>query len=435
MTGGTAKPVTGDTATATAEMPTVVHAMGNGMTVLVQPMPWLRTAAFTIAVRGGVIDEPGDRDPGGSREGLASLVAEMVQRGAGARNSRDLVADQDLLGLDRNVAVGTSIVSASVAMPAESFDDALPIYADIFRRPHLPADQLDDARMMGLQELRAVADEPSHRVNRRLRQMQYGEVLGRGVVGTEPGLTSITADDVRDFYTTHYHAGGAVIGVAGAVDPSRVVGLIEQSFGDWKTGPAVEYPDIGGTPGTEFIEHDSAQTHIGFSWPSIPYGHADYFRMRAGVGVLSDGMSSRLFDRVREQRGLCYSVGCGCHSLPHAGGTFGYAGTTPPRARETLDVTIREIESLADDLTDDELSRWKVRMESGLIMEQESAGSRASSLVSDQLQIGRVQTTDELSRTIESLTVDGVRDYWRQHPPRNYRVVALGPEPLTINGT
>ena len=158
-----------------------------------------------------------------------------------------------------------------------------------------------------------------------------------------------------------------------------------------------------------------------------PYSHPDYFKLRAGMGILSDGMSSRLFDRVREQRGLCYTVTASCHSLKNGGGVFGYAGTTPERAQETLDVTLHEIENLLEDMSSSELDRWKVRIESGLIMEQESSASRASSMASDFYQLGRPMTTIELESLIESLRLEDIRDYWSANPPKDYRVVTLGP--------
>ncbi|MCO8124139.1 insulinase family protein [Stieleria sp. TO1_6] len=402
------------------------HTMSNGMTVLVQPMPWLRTAAFTLSLRGGIEYESSPA------AGLASMVCEMVQRGAGHYSSRDLVAVQDNLGMDRNSGVSTATVSFGSAMPTESFSEALKLYSDIVRRPHLPADQFDDARMMMIQELRAIEDEPTQRVMRRVRELQYGSRLGRGNQGTCESLSALTSQDVQDFYQANYHAGGSILTVAGCVDPAAVVEQIEAVFGDWKSNPVPAAPTPDGHPAYEHLEADSSQTHIAFAFPSIQYGHPDYFRMRAGVGILSDGMSSRLFDRVREKRGLCYTVSASCHSLVNAGGIFGYAGTTPARAQETLDVTLGEIKNLPVDLEQSELDRWKVRIESGLIMEQESSASRASSLASDFLQIGRALTTEELSEIIQSLTLDDVKDYWETHPPADYRIVTLGPEKLSV---
>ena len=398
--------------------------MPNGMTVLVEPMPWLRTAALSLSIRGGVDLEPDNR------EGLAGLVCEMVQRGAGGHSSRDLVAVQDNLGIDRSSGVNLAAVSFGAAMPAASLADAISLYADIIRHPHLPQDQLEDARMMSVQELRAMEDEPTHRVMQQLRLMHYGRRLGRTNYGTMDGLEAISHADVREFFETRYHAGGAIMAVAGNVNPATVIEWVENAFGDWKTGAEAVLSEPKGNAGYNHIESPSNQTHIGFAFNSIPYGHPDYFRMRAGIGILSDGMSSRLFDRVREQRGLCYTVTASCHSMKHCAGVFGYAGTTPDRAQETLDVTLAEIEHLCDQLDPAELERWQIRIQSLLIMEQESSASRASSLASDYYQVGRPVTTSELEAAIESLTLDQVRDYWLANPAGAYRIVTLGPQPL-----
>jgi predicted Zn-dependent peptidase len=264
----------------------------------------------------------------------------------------------------------------------------------------------------------------------RLRTIHYGDRLGRTNYGTMAGIESISHADVREFFQSHYHAGGAILAVAGKVDPSAVFDWAEAALGDWRSGQVSPPSEPRGHACYEHIESPSNQTHIGFAFESIPYGHPDYFKMRAGVGILSDGMSSRLFDRVREQRGLCYTVTASCHSMKHCAGVFGYAGTTPERAQETLDVTLGEIEHLCDDLDPGELERWQIRIQSLLIMEQESSASRASSLASDYYQVGRPVPTSELEAAIESLTLDQVRDYWLTHPASAYRIVTLGPAPL-----
>ena len=396
------------------------------MTVLVEPMPWLRTAAFSLSLHAGLQAEPE------ASGGLGSLVCEMVQRGAGRYSSRDLVAVQDNLGIDRNSSVSTSMVSFSASMPADSLADAIRIYADTVRRPHLPGDQLDDAKQMAIQELHAIEDEPTQRVMLRLRELQYGPRLGRTPYGTIDSVEAITMDQLRGFYEANYHAGGSILAVAGRVDPEQIRILAEELFGDFKTGTPIVQGKPSGEAVYEHIQSPSSQTHIAFSFDSLPYGHEHYFQRRAAVGILSDGMSSRLFDRVREKRGLCYTITANCHSLQQGGAVFVYAGTTPERAQETLDVAIREIENLADDLDPSELDRWKVRVESSLIMEQESSASKASSMASDQLQLGRVMSTSEIEDIIASITVQGICDEWHRNPPGNYRIVTLGENPLRV---
>ncbi len=422
--------------TATETDQTTTRRLANGLTLVMQPMPWLRTAAYTLWLPGGVSAElsvdQGDEDPGEHRRGLASLVAEMVQRGAGPYSSRQLVAAEDNLGIEGGISCSTSRVGFSAAMPAETLIPAFELLGHLVRRPHLPGDQLDDAKGMLMQEVLANEDEPTQRVMQRLRQRQYGLALGRPSLVTAESLQSLTIDDVREFYQTHYHAGDGILAVAGNIDVDSVGEAIEQQLGDFRVADAAGLPDSAPIDGAEHLPIDSHQCHIGFAFDSIPYGHPDYFIMRAGLGILSDGMSSRLFDRVREQRGLCYTVSAGSHSLPCAGSVLGYAGTTPPRAQETLDVTFAEIRGLIDDLQVQELERWKIRCQSNLIMQQESARSRTGSIATDQYLLGRVVPTAEIESIIESVTIDQVREYWTEHRPESLRLVVAGPEPLTL---
>jgi len=410
----------------TAEENVRLVRLDNGLTILAQPMPWLRTAAFALACRGGVQTEPE------GRQGLAGLVCEMAQRGAGPYSSRDVVSLQDNLGLDHSAGVSTSLASFGAAMPGPSLSDALALYAEIILRPHLPEDQLDDARMGAIHEVRATRDEPTQQVILNVKGMQYGPRDGRATCGDEPGLEAVTIEDVRQFYAERFRPDEAILAIAGNFDPDATIEQVSSLYGDWRGELIPLANEGGGAPEYRHLQHDSSQTHIALSFDSVPLADPDYFRMRAGVGILSDGMSSRLFDRVREQRGLCYTVSLSTHSLLERGAIIGYAGTTPQRAQETLDVTLREIEALVEGIEEAELDRWKVRMQSGLILEQESSWSRVSSLISDWYHRGRVVTMDELERRIERLTVDEILGYWKAHPPGGYRIVTFGQQPLVV---
>ncbi|WP_164103964.1 M16 family metallopeptidase [Candidatus Laterigemmans baculatus] len=399
------------------------------MTLLGQNMPWLRSAAFALVLPAGCQYESR------ARRGVAGMVCEMVQRGAGSRSSRQIVAESDNLGLDRSSSVTTAHTSYGAAMPTESLDEALRLYTDIVRRPHLPGDQLEDARSVSLQELRANEDEPAQRVMIRLKERHYGDDLGHSPQGTLAGLQAVTASDVREFFEAHYTPRGATLAIAGNFDWERTVDLVEQLFEGWPQAPEVPPPAAAGTPGYEHIEHPSQQTHIGFSFPAWSYDHPDYFTLRAAVGVLSDGMSSRLFDRVREQRGLCYTVSAGTHSMRGVGGVFGYAGTTAERAQETLDVTLAEIDKLGATVEEDELDRFKVRIHSQLIMQQESSSSRAAAMASDWYFLRRLLTPEEIEAAIDAVTPAKIAALWDQLPKNQYRIVTLGPKPLQVNGS
>jgi len=180
------------------------------------------------------------------------------------------------------------------------------------------------------------------------------------------------------------------------------------------------------------IPEQSSQTQIGVSFPSIPYQHDQYFQIRGAVGVLSDGMSSRLFTEVRENRGLCYTVYGMHHSLRDRGSVLCYSGTSADRAQETLDVLVAELVRLADGIQPEELDRLKARTKSALIMQQESSGARAGAIAGDWYHLGRVRTMQEIDRVIGELTCDSINHYLAANPPRDFTVVTLGPQPLEI---
>ena len=176
-------------------------------------------------------------------------------------------------------------------------------------------------------------------------------------------MQRITLDDIREFFADHLSAqrsdperGGehrfpAAAGSGGGVVCRRGSRL-----------PIPSQDEVPGDGSPWHIPHESNQTHITISYESVPYAHPDYYQARAAVGVLSDGMSSRLFTEVREKRGLCYAVYAVCHTLRDRGSVFCYAGTTTERAQETLDVMIHELRELSQGVRPDELQRLKARL-------------------------------------------------------------------------
>jgi predicted Zn-dependent peptidase len=182
----------------------------------------------------------------------------------------------------------------------------------------------------------------------------------------------------------------------------------------------------------EHLHYDSHQTQIGIAFPSVPYRHRDYFQAWGAVGVLSGGMSARLFTEVRERRGLCYSVYAAHHTLWHRGAVFCYAGTGADRAQETLDVTLSELRRLAKGIEETELSRLKARIKSALIMQHESSSGRSSSLARDWYHLGYARTLEEVGRLIDGLSSRSINAYLAEHPPGDFTVTTLGPRPLEV---
>jgi predicted Zn-dependent peptidase len=150
------------------------------------------------------------------------------------------------------------------------------------------------------------------------------------------------------------------------------------------------------------------------------------------VGVLSGGMSSRLFTEVREKRGLCYSVYASYHTHRDLACVLCYAGTTTPRAQETLDVTLEQLRLLAKGVRPEELDRLKTCVKSSLVMQQESSSARSGAIARDWYHLGRVRTLDEVGELVDALTADSINRYLAEHPPEDFTIVTLGSEPLKV---
>jgi predicted Zn-dependent peptidase len=402
------------------------HQLANGMVLIGEPNTAVQSAAITLLVPCGYTTDPQDR------LGISSLLCDMVLRGAGSRDSRALINDLEVLGVERGESVGASQISFSAATLAENLDEALAIYADIIRRPHLPVDQLEAGQLVCMQEINGVDDEPAQKLMVELRKRCYPQPWGRSSHGTEEGVISSSSEDVSTHWKKHFRPETAILGVAGDFEWEKLIEQIELLFGDWSGAkvPAIAeaVPDIG----EAHTPHEGNQCHIGIAFPSVPYRHDDYLKAWAAVGVLSGGMSSRLFTEVREKRGLCYTVSASLQTQRERARVLCYAGTSSERAQETLDVTFAELLRLREGVMADELQRLKARIKSGLIMQQESTSARSGAIAREWYHLGRVRSLDEVGRMVDELTSDVINAFLDEHPPKDFTFATLGPTALEL---
>jgi len=265
-----------------------------------------------------------------------------------------------------------------------------------------------------------------------LRRCYYPNPWGQPSQGDLPAIEKTTIDDIRAHFTTHYRPNGTIVGVAGRFVWEELKDTVGQLLGDWQPGTESEIATHAATKKYDHLPFESSQTQIGIAYPSVPYRHPDYYQAWAGVGVLSGGMSARLFTEVRERRGLCYSVYAVSHTLRDMAGVFCYAGSSADRAQETIDVMVGELVRLAKGIEPHELSRLKARIKSALIMQQESSSARSAAVTRDWYHLGRVQTLEEINQRIESLNCENINAYLAEHPPADFTFVTLGPGELEV---
>jgi predicted Zn-dependent peptidase len=402
------------------------HTYDNGLTLVAQPMPWLESAAFSISVPAGFRYDPVEK------LGTANFACEMVQRGCGKYNSREFIEALESLGVDFNSSASIYNTNYGGAMQAAQLHESLAIFADVLRRPRFPAEQLEDGRQVCFQEVKALEDDLSQRAMLEMRRRFYGDPDGRQCEGTMESVAAVGLDDLQNFYEQNYRPNGLIIACAGKLDWEKLKLHIGGLFDDWNQKPEPVVVDQAATHGVHHIPYESEQTHIVVAYPGVAYAHEDYFLNRGAVGVMSGGMSSRLFTEIREKRGLCYTVYATCHSLKDKAAVFSYSGTSSERAQETLDVLIEQLKELANGIREDELRRLKIQIRSGMVMQQESCRSRAGSIAGDWFHLGRVRTLDEMTEKINGLSVESINDYLSKNPPANFDVVTLGSQPLEI---
>ncbi|MDB5310496.1 MAG: Peptidase inactive domain protein [Gemmataceae bacterium] len=396
------------------------------MVLLAERMEHVRSAAINFLVPAGAAFDP----PG--KLGVATVLADLITRGAGDRDSRQLSLALDNLGVDRDESVGAVNMRFWGSTLSRNAPAALDIFADVIRRPHLPEDELEPVQALALQDIQSLEDAPQQKVMVELRRRYYPSPLSKDRRGRAEDIEGLSADDVRRQYRRLFRPNGAILSVAGNIDWDRLKAQVERLFGDWPTGEAVEVVPAPHTPASAHVHKDTEQTQVSLAFPSAPIGHPDYYAARAGVGVLSGGMSSRLFTEVREKRGLCYSVYAFHETFKDRGTLIAYAGTRAKRAQETLDVTVGELRRLKDGVTDDEIDRVKAGLKSSLIMQEESTSARAGAIATDWYYLGRVRSFDEIQAAIDALTPAGILGYLDRYPVRDLTLVTLGPEPLTM---
>jgi predicted Zn-dependent peptidase len=403
------------------------HILKNGMVVLGEPMEGVESVAFGFMLPAGAA-----LLPEGSC-GAGSVISDWIFRGAGDKNSRDLGDALDGLGLHRASSVGSSHTSIGAALEADNLAQALDLYADIILRAKLDEDQFELARQLAIDGVLALDDDPRQKVMLELRERYYPNPLGRSTIGHIDELKALTAQDAQQIVKDNFNLSQTIFAVAGKYDFEAIAAQMENLFA--RTENALNGASVvAGDKASKYthINNEGAQVHIGLMTETVKPTNEDYYNARVAVSVLSGGMSARLFTEVREKRGLCYAIGARYHGLKEAAGIMCYAGTTPEKGQETLDVIIGEFNRLSEGISEEEIERAKVGLKSVLILQSESSSSRAGGIGSDYYMRGRVRSLDEIKTKIEETSVDSVLGFLRNNKFTDFTVVTIGPKEVSV---
>jgi len=410
-------------------MPTIItKTLSCGMIVAVEPIPSADTVAVNWILPAGCAMEPNDG------VGYTAMISELLLRGAGDMSSRAFSEALDRLGVDRANSVRTHHMAVSAVLRGEHLDHALDLLATMIRQPAFPDDSLEPVRSLCLQSIDSLADEPAELIMMKARERHLRPPFNRSTYGDRDVIENVSIDSLRAFWGDHAVPRGSILGVAGKVDAHHLIAELETMLSDWSGAVAEPVSQREPEFGMLHVPQDTSQVHIALALDAPSEASPDSMLERVAISVLSGSTSSRLFTEVRQKRSLCYSV----NASYGAGRDFGvittYAGTTPQRAQETLDVTVGEFHRLFGGnggATEDEFKRAIIGLKSSLVMQGESTAARASALTGDIFRIGRPRPLAELAERIDSVTLDQLNDYLSKRTLGRMTIASIGPEPLT----
>ncbi len=400
-----------------------VSKLPSGLTVVTDAMPHLETAAL------GVWTGVGGRDEKPHEHGISHLLEHMAFKGTARRSSREIVEEIEAVGGDLNAATSTETTAYYARVMKADVPLALDVLSDILANPTFVTEELEREKSVIEQEIGAAQDTPDDVVFEHLNELCYpDQPIGRSLLGTPDTLKTFRRDSLQHYLSTHYRGPNMVVAAAGAVDHQQVVAEAAQRFSSFEATSAPK-PQLAvfGKGGSRVVHRDLEQAHLTMALEGLPQIDPALFSLQVFTNILGGGMSSRLFQEVREKRGLCYSIYT--FHAPHTDtGFFGlYTGTDPADAPEMMDVIVEVINEAVETLTDTEVARAKAQMKAGLLMALESCSTRAEQLARHILAYGRPLTVEELVAKIEAVSPDSTRDAARALLARSDpAVVALG---------
>lgn len=377
-------------------MTITTRKLGSGLTVAIEPMPALASASFALLIpRGSAWDPEG-------KCGLTAVLEEMLIRGAGDRNAREMTEAMDAIGMERSVDSSSEVIFISGSLLGRDLAKGLEFLRDIVTVPQLDESELRPSIDLCIQAIMAIEDSPSEKLFVELGKRYLPWPHGRPSKGVLGEIETVTTNDLRAAVGT-FGPRGAVLALAGAVDESAAE-IFESFNGRSEPAPLeLRLPP----PAPSHVENEGkAQVQVGMAMPSIPMSHPDYPKAQLLSAVLSGGMSGRLFVEVREKRGLVYAVRAFSSVMKDRGDLFVYAGTTPERARETISVIAGEFERLHQGIAQEELDRARTQLKSSVVMSQESSRSRAKTMATDFHRLGRIREPREIIDSINGVTLD-----------------------------
>ena len=385
-------------------MSAALNRLANGVTVAIDPMPGAQSASI------GLYTAVGSRSEPDGLGGLAHLVEHMVFKGAGGRDARGIAeAIEDVGGsLNAWTARDQTVFHGRTLAPDVGL--ALELIAALVREPKLDEAELEREKLVILSELGECLDAPDDLIHDHLFEAAFGDQpLARPVLGREASIRAATQADCRAWLGDQYRPDRLVIAAAGKVGPVHILHLAEALFGDLALGEAPSMEPAAFTGGNRRDKRRSEQTHLAIAYRGLPASDPQAPALSLFAQAVGGGMSSRLFQELREERGLAYSIYAWTQGFADTGIVGVNLSTDKARAAEAVTLATDTVARAAEDLTEAELNRARAQVEAGLLMALETPQGRADAMARSIEIFGRIMSADEMLAELRAVDASAAR--------------------------
>ncbi len=381
-----------------------ITTLDNGLRIVAEQRLNLETASIGVWVNVGARNEDENIN------GVTHCLEHMFFKGTEKRSARDIAFEIEAVGGHLNAYTTRDNTTYYARVLKEDIPLAVDLLSDIILNSVFDEQELEREKDVILQELGQAIDTPDDIVFDHLQAVAFsGQALGRSILGTSDTIKSFTSDTLRKYMRENYVTSNMVVSVVGNFDHDELIDLVARKFEKTPLGSVKSVKNANYTGGRITEARSLEQIHLTLGWKGCSFDHDDYYPLQVYSTVLGGGMSSRLFQEIREKRGLAYSVYSFTGSHKETG-IFGiYAGTSPELAGQVIPVIKNEMVTIADNFSDDEIKVAAAQLKAGLMMALESTTSRMEQLGRQLLLFNRVIPTEEMISNVEAVSLNSLK--------------------------
>ena len=383
---------------------TKVTTLDSGLRIVTQSMPGLETVAM------GIWNSVGGRDELASVNGVAHFLEHMAFKGTTTRTSKQIAEAIENVGGDINAYTSTETTAYHVRLIAEDLPVGIDILTDILQNSTFAKEELEVERGVILQEIGRTLDSPDSKLFDQFQETAFpNQPIGRSLLGPKDIIKNISRNEIKDFMTSNYNPKKMVVSAAGKIDHDEFVDRISKACFNLPEG-TTDNRVVANYIGGEYREEkDLEQIHLITCFKGIDLHHEDYYSLLVYNSLLGEGMSSKLFQEIREKRGLVYSISSFAFPFTDTG-LFGiYAGTGEKQIEELIPVLCEEMKNSPNSISEKEINKGKAQLKAGLLMSRERADNRCRTAANQLLCFNRVIEPKEITKKINNVTKETVQ--------------------------